>query len=433
MAIQMRERTPRATAAQPAANAEKHATTMAPAGTPLWAKNQPLQALLTAHTPAQLVQREEESCARRFTAARSFSAYIALVREAETRLAAAGFASVDDRVHVLRGIYYGTTWSADFQVERSPVRNTGFQVYTASTTPDDPRPHLTCGLFEALRGSQDLVEGGRHVDAGHLMIGLDARRSWTARNAPIPTQGGTGLEIATWLGDLGGGAGMLAYRRVSDPTRRVMTVFSGTDFGGSINLEGDVAGYVVGRNTGSTASGAAPLAIPAGNSVADALQAYLLPAAGSSTATSTEWDNRCTIFLQMIGGTFNAGGALTNSTTLVRDLTDKIQDFACWYLVNRLRQSSRLSLTTLRAASLHVPACAEEVATVFVDALDDCHSRRSARLAATGTGPAPGTPGSSAPTPCQLAIGALEAAEQAERLLREGERELRQLLPSLPF
>jgi hypothetical protein len=383
--------------------------------------------------PAFGVQRQQQPCTRRFTRAANFTQYITLVREAETRLAAAGYTSAEDRIHVLRGIYYGTTWSADYLVERSAVRKLGFQTYTASTTPDDPRPHLPCGLFEALRTSQDLADGGRHVDAGHLMIGLDARRSWTPRNVPIPSQGGTGLELSTWLGDLGGGAGMLAYRRVTDPGRRVMTVFSGTDFGGSINLEGDIAGFIVGRNTSTTPSGAVPLAIPAGGTIADALQTYLLPPSGGSALSSPEWNSRCTTFLQMRGGTFDTSGALTNRVALINAFKGQIQDFACWYLVNRLRQTSRLSLTTLRAASLHIPTTAEEVATVFVDALNDCHIRRRARLEATGPGPAPMPASANAPTPCQIAIRALEAAEQGGRLLQEGGRQLRDLRRNLPF
>jgi hypothetical protein len=356
----------------------------------------PIGELLVQRAPfakrQQAMQPAGDQCPVRFSRTRSFAAYINLVREAETRLADAGFSTAEDRVHVLRGIYYGADWSADYLAERSPVRNLGFQVYTASTTPGDPRQYLTCGLFEALRGSQDLVDGGRRVDAGHLMIGLDARRSWTARNIPIPTQGGTGLEIATWLGDLGGGAGMLAYRRADDPKRSVMTVFSGTDFGGSINLEGDIAAYVVARDGaahGSAEAGATPLSIPAGGTVADALQAYLLPPSGTRSRRgtgggSTEWNNRCTTFLEMIGGTIDKAGNLNNTAMLVSALTAKIQDFAYWYLFNRLRQSNRLTLATLSAASAHVPTCAREVAQVFVAALDACHSGRSQQLTAQG-------------------------------------------------
>ena len=382
--------------------------------------------------PARVLQREGETCTRTFTRARSFVDYIALVREAETRLAAAGYTSVGDRVHVLRGIYYGTEWSADFAVERSPVRNVGFQTYTASLTPDDPRPILTCGLFEALRDSQDLTDSGRQVDVGHLMIGLDARRSTVARNVPIPTQGGTGLAIATWLGDLGGGAGMLASRRVADPTRRVMTVFTGSDFGGSINLEGDVAGFLVGRDTSATPSGAPALAIPAGRTIADALRDYLMPTSLAGTPSS-EWQNRCMTFLQIYGGAFDSSGTLTNRASLVASFKSQIQDFACWYLVNRLRQSGRLSLSTLRAASLHIPSTSEEVATVFVDALTACQSSGGARLAATGAGPSPLPPSASAPTPCALAIGAIEAAQQAEGLWREGQRRAGELWQQLSF
>jgi hypothetical protein len=124
--------------------------------------------------PRQTVRPQ---CPTRFTRARNFRELIALVRAAEAKLAACGFTSVEQRIHVLRGIYYGTVWSTDYKVENSPARNLGFQVYTASTTPPDPRRCLDCGLFEALGQSQDIRDGARSVDFGHLMIGLDARRS----------------------------------------------------------------------------------------------------------------------------------------------------------------------------------------------------------------------------------------------------------------
>jgi hypothetical protein len=357
------------------------------------------------------------------------------MREAETRLIAAGYTSAEDRVHVLRGIYYGTTWSADYRVERSPVRNAGFQVYTASTTPDDPRPHLNCGLFEALRNSQDLIDGRRRVDVGHLLIGLDARRSFTPRNVNIPTQGGTGLDISTWLGDLGGGAGMLAFRRVSAPTTRAMTMYRGTDFGGPINLEGDIAGFVVARDTSTAPSGPVGLTLAGSSTIADALASYLLPT--TSGATSSEWNNRCRIFMQMKGATFDTSGALTNRATLISQFKGQIEQFACWYLVNRLRQTSRLNISTLRTASLHVSGAAEEIATVFVDTLDACQSTAGSNLAATGSGPSPTAIGTGSPTACNLAIRALEAAESVGDLLERGEDTLRDIERSarelLPF
>ena len=378
-----------------------------------------------------LVHRQEDVCTTRFARARNFSAFIDLVREAETRLNVAGYTSVLDRIHVLRGIYYGTTWSADFRVEGSPVRNAGFQAYTASTTPDDPRVHLNCGLFEALRDSQDLTDGRRRVDVGHLLIGLDARRSRVARNLNIPTQGGSGLDISTWLGDLGGGAGMLAFRRASVPTTNAMTMFHGTDFGGSINLEGDIAGFVVARDTSITPSAPAELTFAGSSTIADALANFLLPTA--SGTTSNEWNNRCHTFMQMKGATFNSSGGLTNRMTLINRFKGQIEEFACWYLVNRLRQSGRLSLRTLRNSSLHISGASEEIATIFVDSLDACQSTPGSNLEATGSGPAASPIGTGSPTACNLAISGLEARETAEATLRDMERWARELREQLPF
>jgi len=389
--------------------------------------------LLLSHELTHTVQQDRTSlfrqaatppaCARTFGRAANFTQYIALVREAVTRLQASGYTSVEDRIHVLRGIYYGTTWSADYQVEHSGVRNTGFQVYTASTMPDDPRQILNCGLFEALRASRDVTAGTRQVDVGHLMIGLDARRSWTARNVNIPTQGGTGLEISTWLGDLGGGAGMLAVNRVTAPSTRAVTKFRGSDFGGSSNLEGDIAGYLTARDPSSLG-----LMIPAGGTIADALQDYLSPA-----TPGTAWNSRCTTFLQAMGGTFDSSNNLSNRATIISSFAQKIEDFACWYLVNRLRQSHRLTLPTLQAASNHVVGASQEMATVFVDALDYCHHHPGSRLEARGAGPSPTSVGSTMPTACSLAINAMQvqqqAAREAERLYQQGRELIREYWP----
>ena len=60
------------------------------------------------------------------------------------------------------------------------MRNLGFTFYTGWQIPPDPRPCLG-SLFEALKRNQDVQEGKRHNDFGHITIGLDARRSIQAR------------------------------------------------------------------------------------------------------------------------------------------------------------------------------------------------------------------------------------------------------------
>jgi len=69
------------------------------------------------------------------------------------------------------------------------VRNLGFTFYTGWQIPSDPRPCLG-SLFEALKRSQDVQEGKRHNDFGHITIGLDARRSVQARLEQISSQEG---------------------------------------------------------------------------------------------------------------------------------------------------------------------------------------------------------------------------------------------------
>ncbi len=167
--------------------------------------------------PGQVHLNVLARCRKSFAAARNFRELVTLVREAEKKLTAAGIDDVDDRVTALRGLYYGTEWSTDFLKEKSTTRNLGFRRYTATAfDPPDVRPFLECNLGKALQGSQDCKDAGRLVDFGHLIIGLDSRRKWVSRSYNF-AEGGTGLEIVTWLGDLGGGAAMLAKDRVEKP------------------------------------------------------------------------------------------------------------------------------------------------------------------------------------------------------------------------
>ena len=366
---------------------------------------------------SQSLQRksDDSKCSKVYVSARNFKDLVDLVREAEKKLIACGITDVEERIHILRGIYYGTKWSADYTAEASEVRNKAFQIYTASSEPEDPRACLNCGLFEALQKSQDVTDPKRHVDFGHLIIGMDARRSKIARSVKIPTQGGTGLAISTWLGDLGGGAAMLAHRRVTAPKTPAVNVFSGTDFGGSINLEGDIAGYVVARDKTVTDKPSAPN-VPSGKMIADVLEDYLSPAGAGA-----EWNSRCVSFLQIVGGTLDTSGALTNRTALIDDLAHQIEQFACWYLVNRLRQTGKLNVTTLRTASTHIVGASKEVSEVFVDALEYCQKHPGDKLSAHGSSPTPSAPGSISSV-CQSAISAIETAEKARGFVENIEK-----------
>jgi len=318
------------------------------------------------------------ACVAPYRRATTFQSLIDLVRAAETKLNAAGVTSTRDQIHALRGIYYGTTWSKDYAEEQSTTRNEGFQRFTrpslapSSSVPPDVRSILDCGLFEALQKSQDIVDGSRHVDFGHLIIALDARNDPAlASNIQYPfgptsiDLGGTGTELVTWLGDLGGGAAALASSRVSSARANASSVFTGSDYGGSINLEGDVAGFVV-ATAGTPTTLTAPTFAAGRGRLSDALQDYLSPSMPSAT-----WINRANTFLRLYGANFDAStSALTNRPALISMFASKIQIFACNYLASRVRDK-RMTFATARAAADHVIPASQEVATAFVDALED--------------------------------------------------------------
>ncbi len=332
------------------------------------------------------------ACPATYTSERrtSFTNLVALVVAAEDALTKSGITSVKDQVHALRGVYYGTLWSLDYAGtpsspgEKSLTRNEGFNHFTrpsvsdvASTVPPDVRPILCCGLFEALYNNQDWYDDatGRALDFGHVVIGLDARYDSAAISPNVTyaaqvmgvtvktiDMGGSGFEVVTWLGDLGGGGGSLSRIRGDGAPARgdiLSAVFAkdpphNSDYGGFINLEGDIGAAVVG-------SGGTTLSVPSiGGRLSDALRSYVTP--------GPTWDSRAKTFLTMYGATFDASGALTNRSTLVSSMSAKIAAFSCNYLASRVNDG-RLTLAQGKAGAYHVVGVASEVAGVFLDAL----------------------------------------------------------------
>jgi hypothetical protein len=310
--------------------------------------------------------------------AANFPDLINLITRAEAGLIAAGVTNKESRLQYLRGIYYGTIWSLDYTVEHSKVRNNLFNTFChpAALTfdaPEDIRPYLNCGLFDALIASPEVRHTTTRVlDWGHVIIGLESRTNITSRGPFLVGFGGTGLECNTWLGDLGGGAGTLAMRRVRDASRRAITVFpiSGSSFGAAINLEGNVGAYLIGRKIDNPdePNGPTDVSFPAGNDInpiASIVNNYL-----GATTPSPDWNNRAKLFLQMLGGQFT-GTVLTNRDQMVNTLTGQIETFGSRYIVPRITNSTPLPQIpeTFAAVSRHIAGASREVASVFIDAL----------------------------------------------------------------
>lgn len=320
--------------------------------------------------------------------ARTFRDLIELIRRAEEALVrVAGQSDPADRVTTLRGIYYGTEWSLDYRVERSTIRNLGFLTYTGGSVPADPRPALGQELFSDLQASQSMNDRGRRIDIGHLLIGLDTRASTVMRSVPIPGQGGSGLEIVTWLGDLGGGTASLAFQRVRNPGASVGSVYNNraSDYGVSDNLEGNIGGYLVACGT---APGGAPT-YARGQTVADLLAAYL------PVTDERQWLTRAARFAAAIGATVSPAG-ITNAASLVGSLANKLYDFAVWYTATRYVPSGQLRGQSVITACQHLRGAANEVATVFVQTLSQAVADQGRPVAAQRPYPTP-----SSPRPCE--------------------------------
>lgn len=331
-------------------------------------------------------------------AAKTFAAVVDLIRKAEALLEKkAGQTDPADRAVTLRGIYYGTLWSLDYKVESkrsvpgANIRNLGFITYTGGHVPADPRPALTgTTLFDDLQASQSIHDRGAGIDVGHVMIGLETRNSWSLRNVPFPGQGGTGIEIVTWLGDLGGGAASLARKRVTAPSTSVQVIFNNTtsDYGVMDNLEGDAGGYLVG--CGSTPGGATTYGT--GKGVADVLAEYL------PVTSAAQWGTRASRFATALGGTVGPSG-ITNVPAMTKSLADKLYDFAVWYAATRWIPSGELLGPAAEEACTHMRGAAEEVATVFVSTLSKAILRPGAAIQASAPYPAP-----TAPAACQSSL-----------------------------
>lgn len=298
------------------------------------------------------------------TKARTINDLISLVKDAEAMMIQNKLTDIADRINCLRGIYYGATWSMDYEKEKSENRNKGFYIYTGLTTVEhDARRMLKCSdqckgeLFQALYQSPEVFDNTRKTtDFGHLMIGLDARISYIARNTNLPF-GGTGLENVTWIGDIGGGAGMLAYRRTQDSkTRAKKLVYDSThDYGASVNIEGDIAGYIVGYDYKNY------------NDIVDPSDNINYIYQGLQNYFDKDWTARVNAFIGMIGGKLEKG-ALTNRREVLNNMIDSVEGFAQFYITIRASDKS-FDQKRLILSFGYIESCAREVCEIFLDGL----------------------------------------------------------------
>lgn len=311
------------------------------------------------HCGRLLVESDKVCGCEKASAAKTFSELVDLVTNAENILISNRYKDVGDRISIIRGIYYGTSWSLDYSVEKSIARNIAFNEFVGSWVVADARRELKCssrcrnGLFSALYDSFEVFDGkSKAVDFGHIIIGLDSRRSWRSKNVPIPFFGGTGLELNTWVGDLGGGCGKLSLDRATDASVRAITLFPklGHSYGSMVNLEGDVAAYVVGMSSDNE-DYISDIADSFGT-IHDALEDYF----------TNKWPQRANYFLRMLGAEFE-DKEVQNQSEIEAVFAKAFEDFGYQYILQRK------GLSAARKASSNLKAVAQEVAEVFFSAL----------------------------------------------------------------
>jgi hypothetical protein len=305
-------------------------------------------------------KKEEKVCTCKVSKkATNFKNLIELVKQAEEMLIQNGQDDMGTRINTIRGIYYGTEWSMDFNIENSSLRNRAFNAYAGNSVIEDARKVLKCiedcksKLFDSLYASPEVYENSyKAVDFGHLIIGLDSRRSWRSKNIVIPTQGGTGLELNTWVGDLGGGTANLSKTRISNPKKRAKTLFpvSGNSYGAMVNLEGDIAAYVVGMDDKNP------------NEISDCTDNFSTIHEALEDYFDKKWNKRAFYFLAMLGAKVEGNKIIYVKNDLINKCATKFEDFALPYITLRNPED-------LIEASNHFKPTSEEVASIFVDGL----------------------------------------------------------------
>ena len=341
-----------------------------------------------------------------FVFTRGYKAFIELIKEAEQILVDNEIEDTTEHIHILRGLYYGTVWSVDYEDRKSPKRNIAFNGYSGSSEPPDPRPLLGATLFNELRQCAEVHDSPtERFDFGHCIIGLDCRNSFLSRNSSVPGHGGgTGFEVCTWLGDLGGGASMLAMKRATTkPPPRALTIFSknGHSYGSWVNIEGDVAAYLVASDVGG-AEGAKTLDLEPDKRLSTVLEEYLLNASEGNFKAQ-----RAKQMLLALGCEFDEDDAITNEKDVRSVVANKIYEFADLYMVQWYYGQNQLDVNRALNASRHFLPASVEVTSIFFQMLKACMAVPDLPLTPLGIDPDP-----LPPTKPLLKYVALKKAEE---------------------
>ncbi len=223
------------------------------------------------------------------------------------------------------------------------------------------------------------------------MIGLDARRNWVARNVNLPL-GGTGLENVTFMGDLGGGIGMLALKRVKNPAIRAKKLVfdSNNDFGCPINMEGDMAAYYVGLDITNLYNISNPENhIQLADYSEKSTKSYLgIHAAIQSYMSKEHWPYRAKRVLIMLGFEFDNENILTNRTLIISNMIDSLDGFAKFYLIIRSLDKNYNKEDIFKSFA-YINSCAQEVCNIWVDAMLDLIINPSTKSFKANTDPNP--------------------------------------------
>ena len=195
---------------------------------------------------------------------------------------------------------------------------------------------------------------------------------------------------------------------------RVCDELVGANALGLVNLEGDVAAFLVASD--QTNFDATPsINLEDSGFIADSLKSYLV-------SNPTEWNNRAKNFLKVLGAKLiGTSCQISNLTDLKKSVASKIQNFGELYMVNRLRQNGNISIDTLIAASSHLVGASKEITEIFIDTLSRNCAAPDKPLSASGIDPNP-TPKAEPFAKYVAMKKAQEAEKKAEDWINEIEK-----------
>jgi hypothetical protein len=162
---------------------------------------------------------------------------------------------------------------------------------------------------------------------------------------------------------LGGGAANLALKRISKPDTSCRGIFlnNTSDYGASVNIEGNIASYIIASSYTEIIE--EPI-FEEFETITEKLIAYF------PLGNSKVWANRTQIFLRQLGAKIQ-NKKIINKDNIITTVANKIEKFGSFYFAQRYVLSGKVKPNKLTIACRHLHCTSFEIATTFINALEE--------------------------------------------------------------